>query len=740
MKKILFFLFALFASFNLVQAQNNVTNDKYVYPLGGLKTYTNGSDTQTTISNDDLQKITKDGNTDHVYIFPEGGYDTDENKNTGIQGFYINLGQSTSISAIHTTWEGAAASFKVYLSNSEPTNGTYTDATKIAEYSSYAQETSKNVNVTSDATGQYIIFVPETATNYAWGVKIHTFVAYDKSQAELGSIVVSPIIVGAGSQQTFTVKAYSTTGIEIPSGPTYTFDGTNSDLTNVMVNSGEHTIVATYYGKTAEAKVYGTTVPAAPATEDTKATLYGNDGAASEGTTNFINYDRGANGVAPTELTIGSSKVKYATNAGKLHINNGALTADINQPFTNKGGKGYKTLSLDLWSAEEQSGNLVVNADGTDKPTPISLEAAKWTTVQVSLEDITEVGNISIQLDSKNNDNVYPDFAVANVYMLDISVEANPFNIAIKNDVATITGNVAAENVEAINNADVIMIDMSGVNAITEAITITPKNPNALVKVAGTVDGIDATADIKYDNLTANNKVVVNTWVYPVDQIELTDDVEAKFWNGEGTTQKYISTGNKGYKITRKLEADKYYTTCLPVAVDAIDGVEVYEFDSFENNKITFTKKEDGNIAANTPYLLKATQAAELVAEGDGDLNLANINGESVKTGLTFKGNGVAFNPETGTSLAGLTADGKIQKLSEKATVGAFRAYFEFLENQTEASIASYSLVIGDDNTTGINSINAAQESNSFYNLQGMPVKQPKKGLYISNGKKIIIK
>ena len=40
MKKILFFLLAFFASFNLVQAQNNVTSGKTVVPLGGLKEYT----------------------------------------------------------------------------------------------------------------------------------------------------------------------------------------------------------------------------------------------------------------------------------------------------------------------------------------------------------------------------------------------------------------------------------------------------------------------------------------------------------------------------------------------------------------------------------------------------------------------------------------------------------------------------------------------------------------------------
>ena len=124
MKKILFFLLAFLASFNMVQAQNNVTSGKKVVPLGGLKTYTHtDGTTKYTIDENDLQKITQDGNTTDVYLFPEvgGNYNTDANIQIGIQGFYIDLESSTKITSIHTTWEGAAASYKVYLSDSEPT-------------------------------------------------------------------------------------------------------------------------------------------------------------------------------------------------------------------------------------------------------------------------------------------------------------------------------------------------------------------------------------------------------------------------------------------------------------------------------------------------------------------------------------------------------------------------------------------------------------------------------------------
>lgn len=742
MKKILFFLLAFFASFNLVQAQNNVTSGKTVVPLGGLKEYTKDDNvTKYTISNDDLQKITKDGNTDNVFLFPEGGYDTDANKTTGIQGFYIDLGSSTKITKIHTTWEGAAASYKVYLSDSEPT--TENPGTQIAEYTSAGQETVKNVDVTSETTGRYITFVPQEATNYGWGVKIRTFVAYDNAAAELGSIVVSPVLAEAGSTQTFTVKAFSTAGIEIPSGVTYTFDSESSTLDNVNVTEGEHTIVATYDGKTAFAKVYGVNVPAAPEESEIQAKLYGNDGTTTKGTTIFINYDFGANNVPPTEIALGSSKVKYATNAGKLFFHNSELTAALNSTFTNKAddGKNYKTLSLDLWSADAQSGNIVIIEDGSEKSHPVTLEAATWKTIQISIEDVAKVGNISIRLDKKGD--AYPDFAVANIYMLNKTVEANPFNISVADGVATVTGNVSSDNVYAINNADAIMINMTGVNEIKDAITINPKNPNALVWVTGKDDN-GYKADEKYNNLTAKNKVVVDTYVYPVAQLEFTDGVGAKFWNGEGTTINFISTKTNGYKITRKLTASTYYTTCLPNNVSATDGIEVYEFTEYNESerKIKFTKKADGNININTPYLLKATKDVELVVVGTGDLGLNYINGSKTIGNLTFKGNGVSFKPESN-SFVGLTNEGKFAPLSTSATVGAFRAYFDFSSTTTpdaDAAAAHYSLIFDDGETTGIDNIDGTQIDGTFYNLQGQKVNNPKKGLYIINGKKVIVK
>ncbi len=74
--------------------------------------------------------------------------------------------------------------------------------------------------------------------------------------------------------------------------------------------------------------------------------------------------------------------------------------------------------------------------------------------------------------------------------------------------------------------------------------------------------------------------------------------------------------------------------------------------------------------------------------------------------------------------------------------IPAHKAYLETTINITPKT-GSIKLVFTDDTSTGINEIETeVQESgdNSYYNLQGMRVEHPTKGIYIHKGKKIIIR
>ena len=142
---------------------------------------------------------------------------------------------------------------------------------------------------------------------------------------------------------------------------------------------------------------------------------------------------------------------------------------------------------------------------------------------------------------------------------------------------------------------------------------------------------------------------------------------------------------------------------------------------------------------ANTPYII------QVPGEGWGDS--WNLAGKE----LTFKGLNVtvpatAFSNETfiGTyaslTTSGLFLDASQNKFlfNEAGTVAPYNAYINATNNANAMRI-----VIGDgeDIATGIMDVETGEVTiDQVYDLQGRRVQNPKKGLYIVNGKTVVIK
>ena len=92
---------------------------------------------------------------------------------------------------------------------------------------------------------------------------------------------------------------------------------------------------------------------------------------------------------------------------------------------------------------------------------------------------------------------------------------------------------------------------------------------------------------------------------------------------------------------------------------------------------------------------------------------------------MVNNGAGVEFQ-----SLTGSYTDNKV-------TIPAGKAYLN-----VAAAGSRLNIIFDDNNTTSISTIANSQEptANSYYDLQGRRVAQPSKGLYIVNGKKVVVK
>ena len=172
------------------------------------------------------------------------------------------------------------------------------------------------------------------------------------------------------------------------------------------------------------------------------------------------------------------------------------------------------------------------------------------------------------------------------------------------------------------------------------------------------------------------------------------------------------------------------YATTNNIVVPDNNDVEVMTVKvNDDNSTITLNKVEAGTvIPANTGILVKA-------AQGNHDFVVTSKEG----TELT--------NNNLVAATADVTSDGAkffaLTKLGEKVgfalvangvVIPAGKAYLE-VSKGTAAKFFSL-----DGEATGINSVKTAKADGAYYTLEGVKTTKPVKGLYIHNGKKIVVK
>ena len=177
---------------------------------------------------------------------------------------------------------------------------------------------------------------------------------------------------------------------------------------------------------------------------------------------------------------------------------------------------------------------------------------------------------------------------------------------------------------------------------------------------------------------------------------------------------------------------------------NAEDGIEAYAVTGFEGTTLT-TSKITGTVAANTGLLVKGTASTSynvpVVAEGDA------ATGNKLVAVITATTVSAAAGTDVNYVLVNNSGSGEFQWIgTTSANVGANKAYLS-LANGPKTGAGSRGLIIDidiDGYATGINMVNGeglkVNGSETYYDLQGRRVLYPTKGLYIVNGKKVVIK
>ena len=174
-----------------------------------------------------------------------------------------------------------------------------------------------------------------------------------------------------------------------------------------------------------------------------------------------------------------------------------------------------------------------------------------------------------------------------------------------------------------------------------------------------------------------------------------------------------------------------YASFSSPINVAIPSGVEAYWASAKNGGKITLTKIEDGVIPANEGVVLKATEAGYKYFERTED-SAPTLTGNMLKPNLV--------STQIADTYYTLAVDGTAPVFRQSTGVGYLDANKAYLDI-SGAEARQYSIVF-DNETTGIAEMKTMRnvENDNFYNLSGQRVAQPTRGLYIVNGKKVVIK
>ena len=237
---------------------------------------------------------------------------------------------------------------------------------------------------------------------------------------------------------------------------------------------------------------------------------------------------------------------------------------------------------------------------------------------------------------------------------------------------------------------------------------------------------------LRYKN--PNLLILSPTAFYDTDNVIRWDEV-----NGRNNTPKMVLTDAypfytsidfhaEAVEVTRNLKAG-INSLCLPFYVGQAEISTNCKIATYKNGT-TFTFVDHAD--ANVPFLATAV---------DADAEKLNFTDKTVATtpgslGTPFVGVYIPLGAGEVTGKWGINGDGKLQKGGASATIRAFHAYL------AEVPVSAREITIDDGEVTGIVNVKSlvpAEECVAF-DLQGRQVAQPTRGLYIVNGKKIVVK
>ena len=310
--------------------------------------------------------------------------------------------------------------------------------------------------------------------------------------------------------------------------------------------------------------------------------------------------------------------------------------------------------------------------------------------------------------------------------------DANINNVAYFSEGESITGITVGSS----PNSDIRCSDGKGgyvASGSIDLVTLQPGKYKVCTVVWGTKD---VSFTVKAGETTVHtHKTTGSISSTTSDEFELTKATTITLEGGtKNSVLDYIYITKTAETVSLPTE-HTYSTYCSDVDLDftGVTGVEAYKV-KVSGDKAVATKIE-GKVKAGEGILLKKIDNAESVT-------ITTTTGAEALADNDLVGATETISDWSDLNAYMLVSDTKFQKIGE-GTLAKGKAYL----NVSKATVASnlsiyFGDIEGDDTVTAISGVEekTPAQADAIYTLQGVKVEKAEKGIYIINGKKVLVK
>ena len=401
-----------------------------------------------------------------------------------------------------------------------------------------------------------------------------------------------------------------------------------------------------------------------------------------------------------------------------IEVKDGETTLTLNTDYTvaysNNTNAGEATVTVTAVEGSDYSGTAtatfaIQNADITMTTTPAAVSGLVYSGEAQTLitAGTASFGTVLYSLDGTNFSDALPQGTDAGTYTVTYKVEGDDNHNAFAAQTLDVT---IATNKTELNNA--ITEAEAYYNSISES---NPDAAAALQTAINTAKGVKDNADATQSEIES----AAQTLNEAVDAAKA--DVALKRITLVIPAKSYMA----------RIDADKRQIE------NAVDGVKLYSVKSVTNTEVELTG-ELSVIAAEMPYFIyndNDTEVEVSIIVSSEDADNVDYDSDHFKGTLVDK----TFTDEDMQAADHYVLTGhNFVWVKDAGTLAAGKCWIELEKSPANARALS---IVFEDETTGISAVKtAATIEGNCYDLSGRKVAQPTKGLFIVNGKKVVIK